>query len=170
MPRTPRFAWPLALTLLCAALLPRPSEGQVPDSIAHPIQTGCGARLDPVAYVRGRAAELKLSAAQLEGLKPIDRTLRAANEPLGEAWWALPGTGDNVQERRARILGQLKANYRVALHQLKALLSPDQWQEALRPAQEGVRPMVRCLARSVLVILGGDEGTGAGRLPTRRRP
>ncbi len=149
--------WLAALTLLSTVLVPRPSRGQVPDSVAHPIGTSCGVRLDPVGYVLGRTQALKLSTAQISDLEIMERELRAKNRPLGEKWWALHKAGNDVAAAREEVLVQLKANYQVVMERMKAVLTGEQWREALRPSRKEVDPRVRCLARSVLVILGTGQ-------------
>ena len=126
-------------------------ERQVTDSIAHPIQTACGARLDPVAFVLGRTEILDVSESELDSILDIGERLSAANRPLGRRWWALAGGGEAAERRE--VSAGLRQNYRAALAELRQLLGDERWEVTFRPDPR--HPRSRCLGRSILAILGG---------------
>ncbi len=125
--------------------------GQEVDSLAHPISTSCGVRLDPVAYVLDRIAVLGLSDSEVGQLTELGETLAEQNRPAGERWWNLAGRVGIAPERRA-ILAELRGNYRAALAEAASILGAERWELIMRPPPRG-DPLVRCLCRSVLAIL-----------------
>ena len=140
----------LALFVLCS--VPPQVAGQaVPDTLAHPIVTACGARIDPVALVRGRAEEIRLTSVESKALGAIDRDLRTANRPLGVLWWTLQP--DAPASSRAEITAALRTNYRDAVSEIRLVLGEDRWTELLAPPDRA-DPNVRCLLRSVAAIVG----------------
>ncbi len=95
--------WEKRLGLPCRSFLPFalglflvvPSlSAQATDSIAHPIQTACRVRLDPVGFLLERRGTLELSNEQVASVSEIGERLAEENRPLGRQWWALVGRDD----------------------------------------------------------------------------
>lgn len=141
----------LAVALALVASAPRARAQEATDSVAHPIRTTCGVRLDPVDFLLSRADELGLDPGQRERLETLGQRLIEDNRPLGERFWALAGNRNTMTERSA-ILFELRVNYRVALGAIRQILTAEQWDLGFQPDASDER--VRCLSRSIPVIIG----------------
>lgn len=144
--------------LVLAALLAAPTvlQGQAVDSLAHPIATNCGVRMDPVGFVLGRGDEVRLSAEERVVLQRLADRVAAENRPLGSRFWAAAGTANGQEERKA-VLFELRVNYKGALAEIRDVLGEERYRQAFAVApNEGAegQGMVRCLARAIPVILG----------------
>lgn len=140
-------------SVLILCIMATPADSQPTDSLAHPIMTSCRVRLDPVAYVVERAADLRLSQTELASIEAVGARLEEANRPHGERWWSLVGM-PAVADQRSGVLAALRGNYRAALGEIEVILGPERWSAALSPPARG-DPRVRCLCRSVIAILQG---------------
>lgn len=130
-------------------------HGQVvPDSVAHPIATNCGVRLDPVAFVLARKDELGLSADEVAALQQVGERLATQNRPLGQRFWALAGKG--AADQRRPILFELRTNYRAALGEIRALLGDSRFDAAFTPppADSDAPGEIRCLTRAIPAVVG----------------
>lgn len=134
------------------AVLPPLAGAQVTDSVAHPIATGCGPRIDPVAYVLARTDELSLNAEEVTRIQALGRALDARNRPFGQRWWS-GQRSDPVQ--RKEILDSLRAHYLDAMDAMEAILGAERWVEVLRPPpRDASQGMLRCYERAIPVIIG----------------
>ena len=148
----------LFLALLTALLVaPTAAHAQAPaDSLAHPIATNCGTRLDPVGFVLGRADDLTLSQNERTILQRLADRVAAENRPLGSRFWAAAGTANGQEERKA-VLFELRVNYKAALAEVRDVLGEERYRQAFAVApNEGVegQGVVRCLARAIPAIVG----------------
>lgn len=128
------------------------------DSVAHPIATNCGVRMDPVAFVLARKDDLRLSAEEIGSLEQLGQRLAAENRPLGQRFWALAGKG--AADQRRPILFELRANYRAALGEIRALLGEARFDAAFQPppADAEAPGEIRCLSRAIPAVVGIRPG------------
>ena len=153
--RVRHLAFPfLAAVLGVPFLEAAPALAQPVDSLAHPIMTSCGVRLDPVGYLFERGPDLGLSSTELDAIAAVGDRLGEANRPHGERWWGLVTAAETSAAQRREVLDALRRNYRAALGEIEVILGPERWSAALTPPARG-DPRVRCLCRSVLAIIEG---------------
>lgn len=139
-----------------------PLGGQTPpDSVAHPIVTNCGVRLDPVGFFLARAGELGLSPEEIGSIQDVGTRLVEENRPLGERFWALAGKG--VADDRRPILFELRANYRAALEEIRNLVGAERFAQAFREpvGAEAEAGEIPCLVRAIPAMVGMRPSPGA---------
>ncbi len=120
------------------------SFAAVQDTVSNPIKMACGEHVDPVGYVLYLGEELGLNSDQVTVLGELQLAVRERNHPLAQAW--------RIDRSTSR---ELRDSYRLAVDDIEAILTPDQWTEALspRPAATASPGIVRCLFRSHLAIV-----------------
>ena len=120
---------------------------EIQDTVPNPIRMGCGERVDPVGFVLFVGEDLQLAPTQVQELQGLAAVVRERNLPLAAAW------------RRDRSeLEELRRSYQAAVAEIERILTPEQFQDALKPHSTapvgaGRKGLVRCLFRSHLAIV-----------------